>query len=524
MRAVRQAIWGAPMRNLPRSWVYLSVSAAALLLVVTGMLSVAAPASASTAQVVPGTIGLEGVACPSATTCVAVGASASGQGVVVPITHGTPGTPEVVPGTQVLSAIACPSATTCVAVGSNALNLPENAQGVVVTITNGIPGTPQVVARQPYLDGVACPSATSCVAVGSFDVVVPITNGIPGTAQVVSGADILFGVACPTATTCDAVGAMPSPTFVASQGAVVPITNGTVGTPEAVPGTTFLDAIACPSATSCVTLGESASLQEGVVVYQGVVVPITNGTPGTAQVAPIVGAVACPRATTCEVVAGNLVVPITNGTEGTPQIVSSTAGFSGVACPNPTTCVAAGSALGQGVVTVIRSASSTHVPLSVDQCEHGGWQSLTNVQGQPFGNQGQCIAYMTHNPVSLADLTGSFSGTTIPPMPVHECSLLGGTPQSFNAVYPGGSAVGAVTLGIDGCNNGSSYIGAFFIATNVGTLVGDVSGSIASGFELTVLSGTGAFATTTGIIHVSIQVLPGGTYREEPIAGSVTIP
>ncbi len=90
------------MWNRPRSWQYLSVSAAALLLVVTGMLTVVAPTSASTAQVVPGTAFLDGVACPNATTCEAVGQNGSNppQGVVVPITNGTPGTAQVVSGTQ----------------------------------------------------------------------------------------------------------------------------------------------------------------------------------------------------------------------------------------------------------------------------------------------------------------------------------------------------------------------------------------------------------------------------------------
>jgi hypothetical protein len=88
-----------------------------------------------------------------------------------------------------------------------------------------------------------------------------------------------------------------------------------------------------------------------------------------------------------------------------------------------------------------------------------------------------------------------------------------------------GPEVGAVTLGIEVCGTGVEATGTFSIATVVGTLSGNVSGSLASDFELTVVSGTGAFATTTGTLHVSnIQELPGGSYRAIPITGLVTIP
>jgi len=71
--------------------------------------------------VVPGTE-LLGVACPSATTCEALGDNFSGDGVVVPITSGIPGGAVVVPGTELLG-VACPSATTCEAWASTPLRV-----------------------------------------------------------------------------------------------------------------------------------------------------------------------------------------------------------------------------------------------------------------------------------------------------------------------------------------------------------------------------------------------------------------
>jgi hypothetical protein len=181
---------------------------------------------------------------------------------------------------------------------------------------------------------------------------------------------------------------------------------------------------------------------------------------------------------------------------------------------------------------------STNVPLSVSQCEQGGWQSLTNVQGQPFGNQGECITYLIHNPVSLADLTGSFSGTTSWTFFGNGCSFVN---QFFDATYPGSSAVGSVALHLDGCIvlgafPQISYTGAFAITTSVGTLSGHTTGpidnllgpgSVDYELTLTVLSGTGAFAATTGMINVSILWPPPplpGVPSSSPVTGSVTIP
>ena len=379
------------MRNRPRSWQHLSVSAAALLLVVIGILAVAAPASASTVQVASGTINLVAVACPSATTCEAVGYNVptptTAYDLVVTITNGVPSTPQAVsgPGPELLGldAVACPRATTCVAVGTEYFS-EQLVGGVVVTITNGIPGTPQVVPGGSGLDAVACPSATTCEALGvngSYqEVVVPITNGTPGTPQAVPGAELLYAVACPSATTCEAVGHSTS-----GQGVVVPITNGTLGTPQVVPGTSGLGAVACPSATTCEALGGSTS-------GQGVVVTITNGTPGTPQAVPEPGetlesfgptldGVACPSVTTCVAVGtnfclricpqpegGGVVVPITNGIPGPVLEVSGEAcspdycvppkSLEGVACSSAATCVAVGwDYVFQGVVAVVLNAS-----------------------------------------------------------------------------------------------------------------------------------------------------------------------
>jgi hypothetical protein len=44
-----------------------------------------------------------------------------------------------------------------------------------------------------------------------------------------------------------------------------------------------------------------------------------------------------------------------------------------------------------GSATVVITFSS---PMSKDQCKRGGWQSLTDANGTPFKNQGDCVSYV----------------------------------------------------------------------------------------------------------------------------------
>lgn len=192
-----------------------------------------------------------------------------------------------------------------------------------------------------------------------------------------------------------------------------------------------------------------------------------------------------------------------------------------------TSCAAITTALGPASAPAGASPAT-----AVQQCKNGGWQTLTDASGQPFQNQGQCFSYFIHNPVSLADLAGSFSGTTSFSGGTGGCALI---EQVFDANYPGSSAVGSVTVHLDGCVSVGSpftYAGTFAIATSAGTLTGNAAGPINNvpanqsfpvDFELTltVLSGSGAFAGTTGLIHVSVLWPP--PYGVQ-VSGSVSVP
>lgn len=318
-----------------------------------------APASAATfnVQPVPGTRVLNEVACPTATTCVAVGQfddATGGHGVVVPITNGVPGAAQVVAGTGVLFGVACSDATTCVAVGrvTDVSNV-NHAVVVPFTITNGslVVGSTQTLSVTATLNSVACYSATSCVAVGgpqSFQgVVVAITNGTAGPAQFVANVRVgLTGVACYSPTACTAVGLHV--VGLTNDGVLVAITNGSAGVAQRVTPTRNLNRIAC-GPSICEATGTADSPRAAAVLQ------VINGVPGTLQLVPELAPVgigtllgiSCPTDTLCEAV-GNadtgVLVPVDSGVPGTPQPIPGTAQLFGIACTSTaTSCIAVGS-------------------------------------------------------------------------------------------------------------------------------------------------------------------------------------
>src|SRR5580700_6254092 len=124
-------------------------------------------------------------------------------------------------------------------------------------------------------------------------------------------------------------------------------------------------------------------------------------------------------------------------------------------------------------VTSIGARAGASPPAPVQQCMNGGWRTFTTASGQPFENQGQCVAYAIRHPVSLADLaSSSVSGTLSANIGALRCSFVEAT---FSAQYPGSSAVGGVTLQTEGCiplGGGNfpftfTYSGTFTITTAV---------------------------------------------------------
>ena len=312
------------------------------------------PAGASTSPtLVPGTVTLEGLACPTKRLCIAVGYADNAQTISLPrlltITKGTPNQVQNLPGLGSLSGVACWTSTNCVAVGDNSDG--NTNKGEIVPITRGHAGTPVVLPAVSGLSDVACPTST-CLAVGYGAQLVPITNGNIGAPEELTAP--VDSIACATSSFCIAVGQVSETTpydqqFLAP--AVVPITNGVPGheidNGDSSDHVNGVGSAFCPTATTCWFTADS---DNGYQLFE----TFTNGGISPSQVVPgsaDLGGMACPTsATTCFVtgetpvngVQEGAVVPIIQGAPGNPTTATGTSGLVDVVCATSTKCLSTG--------------------------------------------------------------------------------------------------------------------------------------------------------------------------------------
>jgi hypothetical protein len=270
---------------------------------------------------------LDSVACPSTTSCVAVGDYNNGASALVVTGSGTTWKATEAPlpanasgGFAVLNSVACPSATSCVAAGDYYGTPAGTPFGLIVTGPAGS-GTTWTPTEAPlpangissYLGewpAVACMSATSCVAIWTYDNSSGTQQGVldsgsgnnwtpsevplPGDAST-STPEFILGsatngaeqpVACSTAT-CVAIGH-----YVDSSGIIQSLLvtgSGTNWTQTQAPKPanasgpfTVLNSVACQSATTCVAAGEysTSSGTQGLMLTG-------SGTSWTPAAAPV---------------------------------------------------------------------------------------------------------------------------------------------------------------------------------------------------------------------------------------------
>ena len=215
----------------------------------------------------------------------------------------------------------------------------------------------QPVSGSNVLQSISCSSTTTCVAVGDVpsggSVVVPIVSGTVGAPKVVQGA-ALQGVACANDSTCVAVGfRLQSSQPLVYEGVVLAITDGVPGAVQVVSGVSRLSGVSCAGPSACVAVGS-----RDVPTPEGVIVPITAGAPGDPLVASgteFLEGVACPSAIECIAVGSNrskptdptspdygVIVHIAGNLPGPVQIVSGTGYLHGVACSSGSACQAVG--------------------------------------------------------------------------------------------------------------------------------------------------------------------------------------
>jgi large repetitive protein len=211
---------------------------------------------------------LDRVVCVGTTSCLAsgIGDTAGGEGEVIPITLGaqaTIGTPQYVTGTYELFGLACSTATTCVAVGGTSISGADSV-GAVVDIDDGTAEPVKDVSGVVQFLGVGCPSSSTCVAAGSFGAVSVdvITNGTPGTVKSLNADMNVYNMSCSSGS-CVAVG-YDLNSENQGQAAYLSISpTGTAGTVQEVTGASIFTGVQCPTST-CVAVG-TASISGGNV-------------------------------------------------------------------------------------------------------------------------------------------------------------------------------------------------------------------------------------------------------------------
>ncbi len=357
------------------------------------------PPNAATSAPTGANVMLNGMACPAAGNCVAVGSYAdtkmNGDGLIETLAHGAwtslqaPTPADAAAQSQVsLSGVACPSPGNCVAVGSYT-DQSGHVQGLIDTLSGGTwtaaqgPALTAAGSSQSMpLGAVACAAAGACVATGSYTdqnqfsqaALATLAGGtwsasvapLPGSSLGNSGLD---AIACPAIGYCVATGGYNVADSGQGQGLIETLAHGT-WTPSVVPlpagasnQDVLLPAVTCPAPGTCVAAGAYDWNLTGTGI-QPLIETLSNGV-WTASAAPLpsgasgfayLGGVACPTAGAC--VATGTYNSTPQGTIGatmpwtvtlskgvwTPHVAlpmsGGPGGLGGVACPSLTSCAA----------------------------------------------------------------------------------------------------------------------------------------------------------------------------------------
>lgn len=224
---------------------------------------------------------LNGVSCPSATFCMAVGSYLTSRLRPVPLVERWNGSswrilrsrPPAGARESSLAAVSCANESACMATGYE-----TGADFVRVTLAEAWSGTSWSVVPSPNPDGaqassfngVSCPSATRCRAVGTYDnsdfIAVALAESWDGTSWTVvpspspagSPSSELRGVSCVTASRCLAVGDSYDRTRAAKIDALVETWNGSSWSIRSAPSpstTSGLDGVSCAGVDTCLAAG-----------------------------------------------------------------------------------------------------------------------------------------------------------------------------------------------------------------------------------------------------------------------------
>ena len=240
---------------------------------------------------------LRSVACPTPSSCVAVGSlftdSVGHQSTLVVAWNGAAWSvvPSPAPGTDSwLNAVACTAAASCVAVGSYSDADPADEDPDASTLVEVWAGGAWSVVPSPNpgtggegaLLSVACASPVSCVTVGSYSGVnnpyradsATLAETWDGTAWALATTaspgkrGVLRSVACTPSGRCVAVGSYETGAYAGDRQTLVEAWDGSAWSEtasESSPrGSRELDAIACTSSSACVAVGQASASAHAV--------------------------------------------------------------------------------------------------------------------------------------------------------------------------------------------------------------------------------------------------------------------
>jgi len=245
----------------------------------------------------PGTT-LGTVACPSSTACVAGGSQPTGgrfvrSSVYMSVDGGaTWRATSGVPPDQSIGALACATSTTCVA----ATTISPGSGPVksrLLRSTNGGATWTSLTALVPYVTGISCGSSSDCVAV-AWDGSVYISSDAGATWMAAADVATTFGsVSCVSSTTCWASGAQPNPGTPAifSQTVVYLSTDGgTTWSLRTTPDSGGIGDISCTTSTCLLVgtwLGSLESSSDGGTTWSKVTLPSAAPYPSQAVLTPM---------------------------------------------------------------------------------------------------------------------------------------------------------------------------------------------------------------------------------------------
>lgn len=193
----------------------------------------------------PGTV--HGVACLTRKSCVAVAGDFDRGAILISTNAGA--TWHVVSASTGLDSIACPTSTTCLAVGWDGI--------IVGSVDGGATWSNRFSGGQHTLYGIACPTHRICLAVGSEGIILRSSDGGATWHSLISDllpGDVLTSLTCPTTNICLAVGEADE-----GVGIVVRSTNGgiTWSSHRTGIGLNGLNGVACASSSTCLAVGSA---------------------------------------------------------------------------------------------------------------------------------------------------------------------------------------------------------------------------------------------------------------------------